>query len=68
MKAFARFVAGYGKQDQAHKIRAIATEEELRLARAKLNQTVQNVESGTRIMQTTAGAMRLVRAKSGENL
>lgn len=67
MRSVARFLASYGKAHRELQIRASDTEAELMEARQKLRATVQNVESGTRIMQTTAGAMRLMRRDRDEN-
>jgi hypothetical protein len=47
-------------------IRAAETEQELTEARQEFRQSLQRVQSGAKIFQTTAGAMRVINNARGE--
>lgn len=47
--------------------RVVETEQELTAARQEFRQSIQRVQSGAKVFQTTAGAMRMINNARGES-
>lgn len=47
--------------------RVVETEQELTAARQEFRQSIQRVQSGAKVFQTTAGAMRMINNAHGES-